>query len=90
MSVFQVEAGSTSFNAAISACGRGLEWQQAAEILAVMTATRAEPDVITYNASISACEKALQWQWGLQLLSCMLASQVVPNVTCSHKRKCHQ
>ena len=50
-----------TYNAAISACEKGEQWQQVLRILAEMRSVSVLPDVITYNAAISACEKSEQW-----------------------------
>ncbi len=56
-----------TYNAAISACEKGEQWQKALGILAVMPEAGLVPNVITYNAAISACEKGQQWQQALGL-----------------------
>ena len=45
-----------SYNAAISACEKGQQWQQALSVLAEMQQTAVLPYVISYNAAISACD----------------------------------
>ena len=47
----------STYNAAISACEKGLQGRQAFCVSAVMHQTAVMPDVISYNAAISACEK---------------------------------
>ena len=56
-------------SAAISACEKGQQWQQALSLLAVMHLTFALPEVIFLftQAVISACEKGQQWQQALCL-----------------------
>jgi pentatricopeptide repeat domain-containing protein 1 len=60
-----------SYNAAISACEKAGEWQQALTLLSLMPEVMVVPNEITYNAAISACEKGYQWQLALNLLSLM-------------------
>ena len=43
-----------SYNAAISACEKGPQWQQALSVLAAVQKTAVLPCVISYNAAISA------------------------------------
>ena len=58
-----------TYNAGISACENGEQWQRAAALLSEMWDTRLELNVISYNAGISTCEKGEQWQRALALLS---------------------
>eukprot|EP00975_Prorocentrum_lima_P017231 3646741-Prorocentrum_lima.AAC.1 len=46
-----VEASEISYNAAISACERGVEWEKAIELLARMAHVTVEANEISYNAS---------------------------------------
>lgn len=45
------------YNAAISACGKGRQWQRAVGLLDVMREKGIAPDLISYNAAIDACGK---------------------------------
>ena len=63
---------------AISACGKGRQWQQALGLLAVMRESDLVPGVITYSAAISACEKGDQWQQALGLLAVTQKADLVP------------
>jgi pentatricopeptide repeat domain-containing protein 1 len=69
-----------SYNAAISACEKGLQWEKALHFLSEMRTQGLQPDVISYNAAISACEKGLQWEKALQLLSEMKTQGHQPDV----------
>jgi pentatricopeptide repeat domain-containing protein 1 len=62
------------YNAAVSACEKGAQGQQAFRLLAVMQPSGLVPDVIIYNAAVNACEKGAQWQQVMQL------SGLVPGV----------
>jgi pentatricopeptide repeat domain-containing protein 1 len=62
-----------TYNASISACEKGGQWEKALQLLEEMRAKGVEPDVILYSASISACEKGGQWEKALQLLEEMRA-----------------
>ena len=46
-----------SYNAAISACEKGKQWEEALRLLQQMTCRTLTPDEISYNAAINACEK---------------------------------
>ena len=47
-----------SYNAGISACVKGEQWQRALALLSEMLEAKLEPNVMSYNVGISACEKA--------------------------------
>ena len=69
-----------SYNAVISACEKGHQWQQALSVLAATQLTAVVPDVISCNAAISACEKGLQGQQALCVLAVMHQTAVMPDV----------
>ncbi|CAK0835586.1 unnamed protein product [Prorocentrum cordatum] len=69
----------TVYNAGISACAKGEQWQRALALLSEMRDAKLEPTV-SYNAGISACEKGEQWQRALSLLGDMLEAKLDPNV----------
>ena len=50
------------FNAAISACEKGGQWQRALSLFDDMCKAGVSMDVISFNAAISAFEKRGQWQ----------------------------
>ena len=54
-----------TYDAAISACAKGEQWQQAFGLLEVVQQAAALPTVFSYNSAISACEKVQQWQQAL-------------------------
>ncbi|CAE8656581.1 unnamed protein product [Polarella glacialis] len=68
-----------TYNAAISACEKGGQWQVALNLLSLVPEARVVPDKISYNAAISACEKGGQWQLALNLLSLMPEARVMPD-----------
>ncbi|CAK0875286.1 unnamed protein product [Prorocentrum cordatum] len=69
-----------SYNAGISACEKGEQWQRALALLSEMREAKLDPDVISYNVGISACEKGQQWQRALALLSEMLEAKLEPDI----------
>ena len=58
-----------SYNAGISACEKGGQWQRALSLLSEMRESRLEPNVISYIAEICTCERCGQWRQALSLLS---------------------
>ena len=77
-----------TYNAAISACGKGQQWQQALELFDEMVQKGWEPNMITYSVTISACGKGEQWQRSLGFFDEMVQSGWTPNdhVQCRHQR----
>ncbi|CAK0874690.1 unnamed protein product, partial [Prorocentrum cordatum] len=66
------EAGAQlSYNAGISACEKGEQWQRALALLSEMREAKLEPDVISYNVGISVCANGGQWQEALSMLRTM-------------------
>ena len=63
-------------HAAISACGTGMQWQRALDLIGEMHSKGLQANVITYSAAISACEKGNQWQPALEFFE-ELSSQGV-------------
>ena len=57
-----------SYNAAISACEKGGQWQRVLALLKTMCEERVWPNTTSYSAAISACEKGKHWELGLHLL----------------------
>eukprot|EP00966_Prymnesium_polylepis_P201568 4670544-Prymnesium_polylepis.1 len=64
----RIEPNVITYNAAISACESGGQWERALRLLVDMRQARVKPDVITYNAAIAACGKGGEWEKALQLL----------------------
>lgn len=64
----QLQGNIITYSAAISACGRGQEWQHALRLLTQLWEWHLEANVITYNAGITACEKGSQWHIALKLM----------------------
>ena len=50
-----VQRHTITYSAAISACVKGEQWQQALDLLERMPGEGLERNTITYNAAISAC-----------------------------------
>ncbi|OLP75103.1 hypothetical protein AK812_SmicGene45160 [Symbiodinium microadriaticum] len=67
-----------SFSSCSSAYGRGVQWQQAIQLLRDVSEHRLDADLILYNASISTCEKAGQCLQARRLLREMEDLQVLP------------
>ena len=57
-----------SFSAAISACEKGQQWEQALELLETMLLLGVRANIITFNAVLSALEKAGKWHLALDFL----------------------
>ena len=75
-------AGQTAiaYNAAISACEKGLVPHKALEIFDQMKREGVQPTVVTYSALISALEKGQQWKLALEVLEDMKAAGHGANV----------
>ncbi|CAK0880919.1 unnamed protein product, partial [Prorocentrum cordatum] len=68
------------YSAAISACEKGGQWQQALSLIVGMWELKLEPDTIfSCNAEIRAYDKCGQWQQALSLLGEMRESSLEPN-----------
>jgi len=74
-----LEPNTITYNAAISACGQGGQWERALPLLEGMKERGLEPDIITYSAAISACGKDGQWERALALLEEMKKRGLEPN-----------
>merc|ERR1712032_1644394 len=68
------------YSAAISACEKGGQWQQALSLLSEKLESKLEPDIISYSAGITACEKGGAWHLALSLLIGMRESKLDPDV----------
>ena len=55
--VFVLVRFQVCYNAAISACGKGRQWQRAVGLLDVMREKGIAPDLISFNSAIDACGK---------------------------------
>ena len=71
-----------SSSAAISACAKGGQWQQAIVLLfEAMARVKIQPNTISYNTTISACEKGGEWQQALVLFEAMFMAAISADVT---------
>jgi len=57
-----VQRNTITYNAAIRACEKGEQWQQALELFARMPGEGVRRYTITCSAAINACEKGGKWQ----------------------------
>ncbi|CAK0901138.1 unnamed protein product [Prorocentrum cordatum] len=73
-----------SYNAGISACEKGKQWQRGLALLSEMRESRLDPTVISYNAGMSACARCGPWQQALLLLSEAWESSLEPNEIISY------
>ena len=55
--------------AAISACGKGMQWKQALELMSQMRYDRVAPNTITFCATIRACENGMPWKQAFKPVS---------------------
>eukprot|EP00439_Symbiodinium_sp_Y106_P085581 s278_g29.t1 len=70
-----------TYNAAISACEKSQEWQQALILLGQAERQRMQLGIISYNAAISACDKGGQWELALHLLYEAVWKRLRPQLT---------
>ncbi|CAK9051381.1 unnamed protein product [Durusdinium trenchii] len=68
------------YSAAISACGKGQQWQQAIFLIARLQDQQLEADVVAYSATMSGCAKAGQWQQALLCLDALRGQQLLPDL----------
>ena len=77
-----VQSQNITYNAAISACEKGAEWEKALQLFEIMVRSQVTLDTITYNAAISACEKVGRWESALHLCNAMVQNNVDAIGTC--------
>ena len=78
----ELEADTTTYNSAITACAKGKAWESAVKLLEELEAPGDDhpaPDTITYNAVISACASAQQWELASSMLGRMQSAGHPPN-----------
>ena len=62
-----VQRGTITYNAAISACEKSGQLQQALELFGRIPGEGVRRDTITHSAAINACEKGGQWKQTLEI-----------------------
>ena len=67
-------------NAAINACEKGCQWQQAFSVFEEMPYADVPYDLISYNTLISASEKGCQWKQALGCFERMPNTRLQPDV----------
>ncbi|CAE8680195.1 unnamed protein product, partial [Polarella glacialis] len=75
-----VELNLITFNSAITATERGLQWTHALWLLQDVRERGIEPGVITFSAAISAVGKCGVWAQALNLLAAMCAQRLEGSV----------
>lgn len=68
-------ADSVTLNAAVEACGKAMQWQQAVQVLWDAMAWSLGASDLTYCLTIAACQTATTWQLAFGLLSDMVLWQ---------------
>ena len=58
----KLESDTTTYNAAISACEKGGEWETALQFFGQMAQSDAQANTITFNAAIGASERSSECQ----------------------------
>ncbi|CAK0843729.1 unnamed protein product [Prorocentrum cordatum] len=61
-----------SYNAGISACEKGMQWQRALSLISEMWEAKVVPEAISFSAGIRACDRAGQ---GLQAIWWLTATR---------------
>lgn len=68
------------YHAAMDACSKGGQWQQACTLLVAMESAGFEPGTRAYNLVIAACARARRWREALRLLEQMIEAGVEADV----------
>ena len=68
-----------SYNAALSTCSKGEQWQMALSLLSTMARETIEADTISFNSALSSCCEGLQWRRVFQLLQDLPSKHMVPD-----------
>jgi pentatricopeptide repeat protein len=71
MQLSGIQPNVISYNAAITACEKGMQWEKALELFEQAERDGVKRDTCTFNAAISACEKSRQLEKALQLFDQM-------------------
>ena len=75
-----LEPNTISFSAAMRACEKGEQRQQAQGMLSEMQNGPLEPNVFIFNSAIGACAKGEHWQQALGMLSERQHRELEPDV----------
>merc|ERR1712070_915880 len=75
-----VEPNVVSYSAAISACEKGQQWEDALSLLDDVQGSFLVPDVVSFNAAISACEVCGRSPEAGQLKLQMRQTGVAPDI----------
>ncbi|CAE8642214.1 unnamed protein product [Polarella glacialis] len=76
-----LEPDEISYNSAITACGRGQQWQVAVRLLRVLLKSKLRASVVSYSAAIDACGTGSAWEQALQLLPAVHVGAVAASET---------
>ena len=68
------------YSAAINACAKGRQWEQAMLLLDTMNKNGVPPDCVCFNGAISACARGGHWERALGLLDDMKLKGHKPNL----------
>ena len=81
-----------TYNAAISTCSKGEQWQLALVLLQTMVNEDIVADNFSYNSAVSACSECTQWQRVFYILQRMPVDNVLPDAITQapQKRKLQQ
>ena len=68
-----------SYNAALSTCSKGDQWQLAISLLSAMTLEKIEADHVSFNSVLSSFCEGLQWQRMFKMLEDMPEQHLAPD-----------
>eukprot|EP00438_Fugacium_kawagutii_P000624 Skav224346 [mRNA] locus=scaffold2411:209127:210892:- [translate_table: standard] len=85
----QLQLSIVSFNSAISACGKALQWLRAMDLLREALRRRIQSNDLTYGATIAAVAEADAWQLAMLLLDEMVSWRSSRDLPFSGRPKTH-